>query len=280
MSTVVESPGDQADQAVPDQARLRWWRELAYVLVFYLVYSWVRNQFGSAAVAPRDAFINATRVIRLEQMLGLYAEPTIQRWFLGWGGFIRFWNVFYGTFHFVVTGFTMIWLYRRFPRAYPRWRNSLAFTTTFGLVGFALFPLMPPRLLGNLGPLGGRSYNHHFVDTLVEYGGVWSFHSTTMEAISNQYAAMPSLHLGWSIWCYFALDRYVRRRFTRALITIYPFLTMFAVIVTANHYWLDAVGGGVVFGLGAIAGTRWADLVERFGSSGSPERIRVTASSR
>jgi hypothetical protein len=186
----------------------------------------------------------------------------VQELFLGWPPFVRFWNIFYGTFHFVVTAALMVWLYLRQPHAYPRWRNTLALTTAFALVGFALFPLMPPRLLGDLGEFGGRSFNHDFVDTLSAFGGLWSFDSATMEAVSNQYAAMPSLHLGWAIWCFFAIERFVRHRWKRAVLISYPFMTLFAVIVTANHYWLDAVGGVVVFAFGALAARRLTELAE------------------
>ena len=94
----------------PTASRLRWWREFLYIAVFYLVYSGIRNQFGSASVSSDHAFHNARRVIALERHLSLFVEAAVQRRFLGWHSFVQFWNLYYGTFHFVVTAFCIIWL--------------------------------------------------------------------------------------------------------------------------------------------------------------------------
>ena len=106
--------------------KLRWWREVLYVAAFYLVYSVIRNQFGSAAVSRSEAFRHARLVIRIERDLGLYHEQRIQHWFIGWHSFVQFWNVFYGTFHFAVTAGCIIWLFMRFPETYVKWRTTLA----------------------------------------------------------------------------------------------------------------------------------------------------------
>ena len=166
-----------ATVARPAAARPRWYVELTAIVAFYLIYSWVRNQYGSASVEPGLAFDNALRVIDVERALGLFVEPDIQAAFLGWPGFIRLWNVFYGTFHFVVTAGVMIFLFRRFPDRYRLMRTTLGFTTALALVGFSLFPLMPPRLLADSGPFGGRDPTFELVDTLAELGGLWSFDS-------------------------------------------------------------------------------------------------------
>jgi hypothetical protein len=243
--------------------RLRWWREVLYVAVFYAAYSSVRNLFGSARVSPREAFDNAETVIRIEEFLGLFHEATIQGWFLAQDWFIWFWNVFYGTFHFIVTAGALIWMYWRQPERYPRWRNALALTTGLALIGFALFPLMPPRLLNATGPYGGAPFadtDYGFIDTLVSVGGLWSFDSGAIADISNQYAAMPSLHCAWATWSAFVLWPLVRSKAARALVVIYPFLTLFCIVVTANHYWIDGVGGLVVLGLGCVLGFHLAEL--------------------
>ena len=229
--------------------RLRWWREVIYVLVFYSVYSLIRNQFGSAAVSRSEALAHAREVIRIERDLGLFHEARIQHWFLSWRSFIQFWNLFYGTFHFVVTAFCIVWLFRRFPDRYVRWRTTLAVTTALALIGFAFFPLLPPRLLHEYG----------FVDTLQKVGGLWSFDSGAMSKVSNQYAAMPSLHFAWSTWCALVLVPTMRRPSLKALAVLYPLLTLFAIVVTGNHYILDAAGGVVILGVGLVAGQWWAE---------------------
>ena len=229
--------------------RLYWWRELIYVLAFYSVYSVIRNQFGSAAVSESEAFDHAKEIINAERIIGMFHEETIQEWFLGWRAFIQFWNLFYGTFHFVVTAFCIIWLFRRFPERYVRWRTTLAITTALALIGFAFYPLLPPRLL---------PHSYGFEDTLRSFGGLWSFDSGAMSKVSNQYAAMPSLHFAWSTWCALVLVPTLRRTWLKVLAASYPALTLFAIVVTGNHYWLDAVGGAVILLMALPLGTWWA----------------------
>lgn len=249
--------------------RTYWWKEVTLAVTFYLVYSITRNRFGSARIAadgvPEQAFNNAMRVIRWQQAIGLYHEQTVQSWFLPYTWFIQFWNTFYGTAHFVVTAAVFVLLYRKRPDVFPVWRNTLGITTALAIVGFALFPLMPPRLLDEPCPpeaYGGACIESDvrpddgfgFRDTLREDGGPWSFDSDTMKSISNQYAAMPSLHIAWSSWCAFALWPIARRWWIRALLLLYPAATLFCIVVTANHYWLDGVGGLVILLFGFIGG--------------------------
>jgi hypothetical protein len=222
--------------------RLRWWRELLYIAAFYGVYTLVRNR-GLSVNEHVQAFHNAERVIAVERAIGTFHERYVQHLFLGWREFIRFWDVYYGTFHFVVTVVALVWLFKRMPARYPRWRNTLACTTALALIGFAFFPLMPPRLLPS---------HYGFVDTLRAFGGLWSFDSGTMQKISNQYAAMPSLHFAWSSWSALVLLPGARRPWLKGLLVAYPFATLFAIVVTANHFWLDAAGGALVLTVGYL----------------------------
>ena len=247
--------------------RLRWWREALYVIAFYGVYTLIRNE-GLDQDARAQAFTNAKRIIRLERLTGTYHEETIQEVFLGSDVFIAAWNIFYGTAHFIVTAGALVWCFRRAPHRYQLWRTTLALTTALALIGFAFFPLMPPRLLP-------ASYG--FVDTLAEVGGLWSFDSGAMKNISNQYAAMPSLHFGWSSWSALVLLPGVRRRWARCLVVAYPFLTLFAIVVTGNHFWLDAAGGALVLAIGYVgarAATRW---FERRGALAVPDPADTAA---
>jgi hypothetical protein len=260
--------------------RLFWWKEALIVAIFYAGYSWTRNLFGSNKIAadgvPEQAFTNAERVIRWELSLNLFHEQTVQSWFLPYRLFIQFWNTYYGIAHFVVTLGVFVLLYVKRADVFPQWRNTLAFMTALAIIGFAWFPLMPPRLLDERCPIpadiaeitdqrisyGGACIESDlrpeggfgFVDTLADYGGPWSFDSETMASISNQYAAMPSLHIGWSTWCAIAIWPLLRRRWTKVLVLLYPAVTLFCIVVTANHYWLDGVGGMIAFGIGALLG--------------------------
>ncbi len=279
--------------------RLRWWRELLLVIVLYEVYTLVRNTFGSSGnavnsvVSPDAVAIalgHAHDVIDIEKRLGLFFEPHLQEWYLGLPGhgLIRFWNIYYGSFHFIVPIFVLIWLFRRFPTEYTIWRNALALTTVLALVGFASFSLMPPRLLGYHGEFGGCSlpasivaanprlacHQFGFNDTLAHFGGLWSFGSNAMAHVSNQFAAMPSLHIGWSTWCAIVVAPRARRRWVKGLVILYPFATLFCILVTANHYWLDAVGGLVTLGVGTLLGWQLALAVHRWADRRDAKRAR------
>lgn len=260
MSSPASAPGSEQALISP---RLRWWFEVLFVLAFYAVYTSIRNGLSAGPEAAETAFENARTIIDLEQVIGLFQEKRIQDAFLPYTHFIRFWNVFYGTLHFAVTIFALVWTYRRYPRRYPLWRNTLAVTTGVALFGFTIFPLMPPRLLDDCGPFGAcESYG--FVDTLAQVGGLWSFDSGTMAEISNQFAAMPSLHFAWALWCFFVLYRYLPWRGARVAIALYPWLTLFAIIVTGNHYWLDAVGGAVALGIGYAVARPLTQAIDRW----------------
>jgi len=231
---------------------LHWWGELTIVLAFYGVYTFIRNQFGSdlGPSVKQAAIDNAYDVIAWERAVHLFGEKGIQDLFIEWDQFIRFWNIFYGLCHFAVTISVMVFLFWRHPVRYGVQRTVLAFTTALALVGFALYPLMPPRLLNDCSAFGACDSNYSYVDTLVDPGGFWSFNSSAMMDISNQYAAMPSLHVAWAVWCVVAALPVLRRRWVRLGLLAYPWLTLFAVMVTANHFWLDA-GGGLLAGAGA-----------------------------
>ena len=227
----------------PPQPRLRWWREVLYCLAFYFVYTVIRDIRGDKPVSVAMAYTNARRVIRLERFFGLYQERRIQSWFLHSHLIVKLLDDFYGSAHFVITFLVLLYLFRRHPGRYPLWRNTLAITTALALIGFAFFPLMPPRLL----PEG-----YHFVDTLKSIGGLWSFDSGPVSSVSNQYAAMPSLHFAWSLWCACSVQATIARSqpVARNLVWLYPALTLCCIVATGNHYLTDALGGAIIFGVG------------------------------
>ena len=266
--------------ALPRHHRTLWWKEALIISSFYAVYTLIRNQFGSAFVngvdVPLHSFTNAVRVIRIERALGLYHEESIQDFFLPHVWFIKLMNTYYGTAHFFVTMGVFILLFKRRPDVFAQWRNTLAAMTGLAIIGFVLFPLMPPRLLdepcpNDLGGYGGACIEHElrnyngaenfgFIDTVAEFGGPWAFNEGPAASLSNQYAAMPSLHIGWSTWCVFALWPIAKRRWARIALFLYPATTLLCIVVTGNHFWLDGLGGLLVFVVGYMVGTslhRW-----------------------
>ena len=217
--------------------------------IYFFVYDRLRDAtMGSGRTALR----NARDIVDAEKLLGLYQEHRIQQWFIDWDPFISFWNIYYGTVHFVMPVLALVVLYRSFPLRYVRWRNTLLFMLGLGLVGFWLYPLTPPRLMPS---------SYGFVDTAAEYFNFGPQQRIVLDAagepsgasraaFGNLYAAMPSLHAGWSTWTAFALVPVLRRRWLQVLVALYPVATLFAIVVTGNHWILDAVGGWIALALG------------------------------
>lgn len=263
-------------QSLRHQIGLRWWAEVIVIGAFYGLYSLIRNLFGSGRVSWQTAFGNAKDVIAAERFFGLYQELRIQEWFIDWELFIRFWNVFYGFFHFGITAVALVWLYVRFPTDFARWRTIGLITTGLGLVGYALFPLMPPRLLGaSVAEYGaGMGDVYTYVDTVKQFGGLWQYDSGALQNISNQYAAMPSMHFAWALWSTIVIYPRVRRWLPKLLMMLYPWATLFSIVVTANHFWLDAAGGAgavlVAYFAGTYAHRRWARFMERSPLAAAP----------
>ena len=252
-ATQTPPPRWRRGKTLSDGSKLYWWREVVLVVVVDLIYETIRN-FSSAN--PARAYANAERIIDWQQAIGMFHERRMQLWALDYIPVIIAANYFYGSVYIGATLFALIFLYRRFPDDYSLWRTTLLVGTLLGLIGFATFPLMPPRLLDSM---GGASYG--FVDTLVKYPTFWSFDSEAMKSISNQFAAMPSLHCGWALWGMAVFYPRVRSWWAKSLAVLYPVVTIIVVIITANHYWLDAVGGAVIF----IAGYAIARVVARAG---------------
>ena len=250
------------DPAVVGPQRHAWLREIGIVLGFYYVYQTIRS-LADVPGAGNRAQRNAQLIVDAERAMFIYHEQGIQHLFLGATWFIKAVNVYYGTLHFIITAGLLVWLFARRHGAYRRMRNLLGATTGLALIGYWAFPLAPPRLYKTcsglipvVGEGGGLVKPKCFVDTLDTVGGLWDYQSGVAKTIANAYAAMPSLHFGWSLWCAMVIWQYVGGRRGRVLAVLYPSLTLFAIVVTANHYFLDAAGGAVILA-GGIGIGRW-----------------------
>ena len=213
------------------------------VAAFYGLYTLVRDLRGDTPVSATQALTNAKRLIHVERILGIFRESQVQHDVLSQTWLIRSSDDFYGTIHFVAAIGLLMVLFFWFPTRYRLWRNVLALTTGLALIGFYFFPLMPPRLL---------PASYHFVDTLKVVGGLWDFSSGPVSEVSNQYAAMPSLHTAWSAWCALVVIEMVRPWWAKLLALAYPAVTMFAIVVTANHYFGDVIAGLLLLGVSYV----------------------------
>jgi hypothetical protein len=249
----VSSPGTPATLNTRPVQRSHWWREVLIIATFYVLYTAVRDLRGERPVSVFQATTNAHRVIRFERWFGLFHEANIQHWALHYRELIRLCDDYYGTIHFVAVVGVLLLLFFRYPYRFRLWRNTLAITTGLALIGFSFFPLMPPRLL----PPG-----YHFVDTLKVVGGLWNFSEGPVSDVSNQYAAMPSLHTSWAAWCALAVIPLIRPWWGKVLVVLYPLATIFCIIVTANHYIADVLAGLALLGVSYLLAkvvTSWLD---------------------
>jgi hypothetical protein len=202
-------------------------RELLFVLGGIAVYFGVRGITVSDANA---ALRNAADLVDLERAVGLYVEPELQGMIDGSGAVMTFMNWIYIWGHWPVITVVLLWLFLRHPQGYREIRNTMLLSGGIGLFIFALYPVAPPRLAG----LG-------LVDTVTEYST--SYRVLQPPAFVNQYAAMPSLHVGWDLLMGIALVTYSSHLAVRVLGVVLPTLMAISVVLTANLYVSDAVAG-------------------------------------
>lgn len=211
--------------------------ELLVIRVGYSVYSHIRAAATGGVAAAEE---HARQIISAEQVLGLDIEHWVNhavvkvRWAEG------FFDFYYTSFHFVVPLTILGVLYVRRPADYRWARSSLAFATLLALFGFWLYPLAPPRLMPGMG----------FIDTVHGPQDLANPDYGAMTAVTNQYAAMPSLHFGWSLWCGLIVLLLAPKLWMKLLGLLHPLFTVCAIVATANHWVLDAVGGAAVVGAG------------------------------
>ncbi|MEU4094033.1 phosphatase PAP2 family protein [Streptomyces sp. NPDC026673] len=223
--------------------RPRLWFEILLIAVSYWIYSLVRN---AVPEQQDDAMRNAGHVWGLERSLGLAFEHAVNHAVNSVTWLIVGMNYYYATLHFIVTLTVLVWLFRRHPGRYAPTRLVLFVTTGIALLGYYFFPLAPPRLMEG----GG------FIDTVKIHHTWGSMASGDLAHVSNQYAAMPSMHIGWSLWCGITVAMLARWAWVRVLGVLYPVVTLLVIVSTANHFWLDAAGGTLCLGVGFAAS--WA----------------------
>lgn len=217
--------------------RPRLWFEILLIGVSYWLYSLVRNAVPEQRAA---AMHHAAMVWKLEKTLGIAVENHVNHVMNSVTWLIVGMDYYYATLHFVMTIGVLVWLFRRHPGRYASARLTIFTTTAFALVGFYFFPLAPPRLMS-----GGD-----FVDTVAVHHTWGSMASGDLSHVSNQFAAMPSMHIGWSLWCGITIATLARPLWVKVLGMLYPATTLLVIISTANHFWLDAIGGVVCLMVG------------------------------
>ncbi|MGW7238371.1 phosphatase PAP2 family protein [Streptomyces sp. NPDC054804] len=228
-------------------------RELLLVAGLFLVYKSGR-QLATGHTA--EALHNAHRIWDLERTLHLPSEIDVQSALLHGDTLVHLANTYYATVHFPATLAFLVWLYLKRPAHYVWARRVLAVVTAAALVLPFTFPLAPPRMLAATGLVDtGRVYGPSV------YGPPASDH------LSNQFAAMPSLHFGWALMVAIGLIAATRSQW-RLLWLLHPAITLLVIVGTANHYWLDAIVAT------AMLGTALALIRPQTSSGGTPTSLR------
>ncbi|MGW0533035.1 bifunctional glycosyltransferase 87/phosphatase PAP2 family protein [Streptomyces sp. NPDC003032] len=250
--------------------------ELLLIRVGYSAYQQVRLAAtgGTISGARATAEHHGEQVHAIERFLYLDVEHWFNHLTVRTGRLEDFFNFYYTSFHFVVPLTVLAVLYVRRPAEYRWARSALGFATVLALIGFWAYPLAPPRLMPDLG----------FIDTV---HGVQDFTKPnygTLTDLTNQYAAMPSLHFGWSLWCGLVIVVLAPKWWLRALGLLHPFFTLCAIVGTGNHWVLDAVGGAAVVGAGfgltyLLSGPRVREPLKAAVGAGAPPVIDMSKDS-
>ena len=205
-------------------------REATLVIGICLVYVTVHKLLGDGLEGA--ALKNAEKLIALESAAGFFWEAGWNRWVVEMGGLLTAvtnW-IYILTFMLVVPVAALVYYVVDRDR-YFHYRGIILLSFFFALAAYAIFPMAPPRMMAEFG----------FVDTMKSFGPVW-YDNRDAVAYFNSYAAIPSLHFAWSIifgWIFFTQGS----RLLKVLGVIYPTITLAAIVITANHYFLDAAAG-------------------------------------
>jgi PAP2 superfamily len=221
-------------------------RQLALFGGAYLCYSVVR---GMAEVDTTVAFDHTREVIKIEQAMHIFVEPSIQAWAMGSHALIDLASWLYVNAQTTVTIAALIYIYLRHNGSFYFVRNMLMVAMVIALFGYAVFPTAPPRFMPEWG----------FVDTVASFTGVHVEHTShSMTALFNPYAAVPSMHVAFAIMIGWRLVGLVRLKVAKLAWALYPFLICFVIIATANHFILDALLGALTAAIAAIVADRLA----------------------
>jgi hypothetical protein len=247
---------------------VRLGREILLIAPAVVIYFAVR---GVVVAQEEAAFTNADHIIRFQARLGIFHEPTLQAWVLGSDFFVRLMNWIYIWGHWPVVVGTLIWLIVRRPATFSVYRNAFLISGIIAMFVFATFPVAPPRLVPQL----------DVVDTVTEQSS--SYRVLQPPALTNPYAAMPSLHFGWNLLMGIALVRESRSRLVRLFGYMMPTMMFIVIVLTANHYLVDGIVGGLL-----VVGSLWISvaLLRARGfdvwnrNREIPEQVEDTGSSR
>lgn len=213
-------------------------QELGALAVLYGLYEVVR---GAPSENVEVAMRHASEIVTLEQSAGIYVERGIQEAAEAIPLAPTLLGLAYMLLHFAGTTMALVWLHRRHPERFPLVRTTVVAATALALIGYILYPTAPPRLAG----LG-------FSDTVTTSAGI-NLSSDVLGALYNPFAAVPSLHFGYALIVGVALAWIARNRVVRIAGAAYPAAMLLIIVATGNHFFVDALLGGLVVVAGWLA---------------------------
>ena len=205
---------------------------------YYLARGLVKDQVATAHV-------NAHRVVDLERSLRMFVEPEAQQFALQHDWIINMMNWVYVWFHWPVIAIVLIWLFFNYPSDYMLFRNGILISGALALLIFTFFPVAPPRFIPEFG----------FIDTIEQRS--YSQRVLLPSGLANKYAAVPSLHAGWNLLMGIAIVRNARGYAFKATGVVLPIMMTLSIVLTGNHYILDAVAGDAIALLGLFLAARF-----------------------
>jgi len=219
-----------------------WLMLIEFTLVLFVTLAYFLTR-GLVRGRESDAVEHANKILRIESALHLDPEQPIQHFTLHHEWLLQFANNFYLYAHLPALIAVTVWLYWWRPWAYPWFRNAFLISALLGLSIYVLLPVAPPRFMPG------------FVDTMALYG--FNVDGSAAGPLYNPYAAMPSLHVGWSLLTGIAMIAAAQSWWLKAAGIALPILMTFAVIMTGNHYLLDVVTGAAVILVSLTLSTLW-----------------------
>ncbi|MGD9694539.1 MAG: phosphatase PAP2 family protein [Thermoleophilia bacterium] len=243
------APGRPSLLARAWSARWPLWSEILLFLVLFVAYEWLRDMV--AVDDPARPLRHALDIVDIEKALGLFIEPDVQdiAHATAFGEFVTKW--FYTLAY--TAGFTIMFVFVWFRRRawFPVFRNWFWITNFLAVVGYWIYPLAPPRLTDlNL---------EDPTKATLTLGGALDW----FQPFRNEFAAMPSMHVGQSFLFGLTLFWLLRPSRLRWLAWIWPAFMLFTVMATANHWWMDGVGGVITVSLGLLVATLLAGDMRR-----------------
>ncbi|HEY7044034.1 MAG TPA: phosphatase PAP2 family protein [Nocardioidaceae bacterium] len=211
-------------------------RELVLLAALYVAYSLARLL---ASDDTREAIKHARDVVGIERWWHIGVEVSWNSALSQHEAFSVFAGYWYASMHYVVTPIVLVLLWRHSHAHYLKMRRVLVGATAIALLAYIFYPTAPPRMM------------HGYVDVLstTSHWGWWGASASAPRGLgdlTNQLAAMPSMHVGWALWCTLGIMSITRTLWMRIGAVLYVVVTTLVVVATANHWILDAIIGAAI----------------------------------